>query len=519
MRIEDITATVRPRSGYEAADLGVLMVGAWFKPLMTAWMVCVWPLQLLILAILWNHPKWAITLIWFIKPLNDRIPLHVISRKLFGVEPRLRDLIKQLPHLYFTRIIPALTIWRFSPRRTYLMPVHMLENLKGNLFTRRCNVLNRYLGNQSGGITFACSLVESALMIGLIGFVMFLIPDNSRINLLQEIQTLGDGELYLGSAALFRVLTGLYILVLTYTETLYVSAGFAMYLNSRTHLEGWDIELKFREINNRIASIGKKATAGLAERVTKGVALLCLSLGLWASSSLTPVQAQTGAKGPESAKEIAQRINKLEDFKIHERTSTSFRLKPRSSKPRPQRRSGASLNMLGQLVEMLVIGILVMFLIWLIILGVRNYRQNGLRQVNSKGEVEAPPDELMGMDIRKKSLPKDLVAVARDLWNAGNTDQAIALLYRGSLSALVHQHELGVRDSDTEHDVLRRVRKSDAKDRLGYLRELTRTWINRAYGKKECSPEQFDALCQDWPFVKTSKRSKSVLKSNSEDSA
>jgi uncharacterized membrane protein len=37
-------------------------------------------------------------------------------------------------------------------------------------------------------------------------------------------------------------------LIISIIEPLYVAAGFALYLNRRTHLEGWDIELIFRRI-------------------------------------------------------------------------------------------------------------------------------------------------------------------------------------------------------------------------------------------------------------------------------
>ncbi len=40
------------------------------------------------------------------------------------------------------------------------------------------------------------------------------------------------------------------LIALSIIEPLYVAAGFTLYLNRRTHLEAWDIELAFRSIAN-----------------------------------------------------------------------------------------------------------------------------------------------------------------------------------------------------------------------------------------------------------------------------
>ena len=46
-----------------------------------------------------------------------------------------------------------------------------------------------------------------------------------------------------------------YALVILALEPFYVAAGFALYLNRRTLLEGWDIELALRRIAERHAVV------------------------------------------------------------------------------------------------------------------------------------------------------------------------------------------------------------------------------------------------------------------------
>ncbi|MGC4081481.1 MAG: hypothetical protein QM736_05030 [Vicinamibacterales bacterium] len=64
------------------------------------------------------------------------------------------------------------------------------------------------------------------------------------------------------------------------------------------------------------------------------------------------------------------------------------------------------------------------------------------------------PSHVRDLDIRPESLPADVGAAARDLWERGEHRQAMALLYRAALSRLVHVHRVPVRDSSTEGDCL-----------------------------------------------------------------
>jgi hypothetical protein len=43
-----------------------------------------------------------------------------------------------------------------------------------------------------------------------------------------------------------------YLAAVALVEPAYVAAGFALYLGRRTVLEGWDIELEFRRLSDRI---------------------------------------------------------------------------------------------------------------------------------------------------------------------------------------------------------------------------------------------------------------------------
>ena len=65
-----------------------------------------------------------------------------------------------------------------------------------------------------------------------------------------------------------------------------------------------------------------------------------------------------------------------------------------------------------------------------------------------------PPSHVRELDIRPESLPDDIGAAALAVWERGEQRAALALLYRGLLSRLVHAHGVPIRASSTEGDCL-----------------------------------------------------------------
>ena len=65
MELENVTAEIRPRSQWEAIDLGVSLVRAHAIGLLKGWMASVYPACLLILAVCWNSIGWGLFLIWW----------------------------------------------------------------------------------------------------------------------------------------------------------------------------------------------------------------------------------------------------------------------------------------------------------------------------------------------------------------------------------------------------------------------------------------------------------------------
>ena len=109
------------------------------------------------------------------------------------------------------------------------------------------------------------------------------------------------------------------------------------------------------------------------------------------------------------------------------------------------------------------------------------------------------PSFVRDLDIRPESLPTDIGAAARSLWDSGEHRSALALLYRGLLSRLVHVHRVPIRDSSTEGDcVALASRHLIAEDRKIYVTSLVRVWQRAVYGGESISSESIHALCDEF---------------------
>lgn len=112
--------------------------------------------------------------------------------------------------------------------------------------------------------------------------------------------------------------------------------------------------------------------------------------------------------------------------------------------------------------------------------------------------AESPPTHVGSLDIRPESLPADIGAAARALWQRGETRAALSLLYRGALSRLVHTHGVAIRAASTESDCLALARPRLAEEPHDFLRQLVAGWQAVAYARRELPAEQLELLCSSF---------------------
>jgi len=114
-----------------------------------------------------------------------------------------------------------------------------------------------------------------------------------------------------------------------------------------------------------------------------------------------------------------------------------------------------------------------------------------------KRRTAVAPTQLFGLDVAPEKLPADIAGEAERLWQT-DPRAALALLYRGLLSRLLHDFQLPLNAAHTEGEVLQQVRQLQHESLAGFAERLTRHWQAQAYGHRPAETEARDALCADW---------------------
>ncbi len=504
MRPEDLTVALRPRQPWEAADLGCALTRRDIGSVLALWCVTVLPLWGLLAVLMQSHAAYYTMVVWWLKPLYDRVPLHVLSRSAFGARTRLWQGLRALPRLWGKFLLPALLWRRLSPARSFVMPIWMLEGQRGAKLRQRAKVLASEGGSSGATLTWVFIKLEIAVFLGLLVLTSSFAPDSGYADLEEMVAAIEDGG-FTFPAAWYWWYNTCYIAAVTIVEPFYTGAGFGLYLNCRSKLEGWDVELAFRQTAARLQKVAAPMAALL---------LLLTACPLTAQEPASedkppparrrvviPAPVEKEAESPTAAvpangNDLARKILDEPEFEVQKRTRREWVTNKTES-------TGSWFELLMTILQLAGYLLLALFLIALIIWLLRaalRLRAPPLLK-GARRPAPAAPALVMGLSITPESLPADLLAAARAAWTRGDPREALSLLYRGALSILVDRRHLPIRASDTEDDCQECVRQTEAGALAGYFDRLTRLWTRAAYAGQAPAGGEFDALCQDWPFT------------------
>jgi hypothetical protein len=179
----------------------------------------------------------------------------VLSRAVFGQSVTAADVWRALPGFFKTGLIRALTWGRFDLARAFALPVWQLEGLKGKPRRNRVALLGKGGRVHAVWLTVVCIHLEYVVVFSLLALTYLLIPAELSPSWRELLQLTGGDSwfTYLNRFA--------YLAAVCLIEPLYVASGFTLYLSRRTDLEGWDIELAFRILAERLARETQQAAA------------------------------------------------------------------------------------------------------------------------------------------------------------------------------------------------------------------------------------------------------------------
>lgn len=247
MQLDKIIIALRKRTAWEAMDLGVMVMRKLWPILLFPWLILM-SLSFLFAtsAALQGYFYFSMFFIWWIKPVYDSLILHVLSRGIFGEYVNTSGVYTSMGDWLKTGIKTSIFIWRFSPSRSFDISINQLEGLNGYDRRKRLQALHRVSGSHSMAATILGIHFEYLIAITIYAVIFYIMPDTSSsfIDTMKENPESQTSWLILGLA--------IYAVTVFILEPFYVAAGFMLYLNRRTQLEGWDIELDFKRLTQRI---------------------------------------------------------------------------------------------------------------------------------------------------------------------------------------------------------------------------------------------------------------------------
>lgn len=545
MRLEDFNLVARNRTSWEAVDLGLVMARTWRRAAAFAW-ITGWLLPSLAALALLPGLGWPLLCAWWLKPLGDRLMLKVYSEAVFGAVPTRRAVLEALRESLLSRALWAdLTYRRLTLLRSFTLPVSQLERQTGAARRQRIDVLRRGGGDASVALLTLCSLFVTVLFLGGLLLLYTLLPEDvvERNNLLAVAAQAADGW--------FGVVMALvYFLAESLVEPFYVAAGFALYLNRRTQLEGWDLELALRALATRLetqqTAAAPEPTAKAPRALRDAAVIACVALlslhqvraaGAPAAAEplaqasavdaavppAPPAAADAGSGGavpltvvppgfdPDRGRQMIKEVLANPDFgHLEPRWGWALHDPP----PPPKEGEGpgwfrtAWLHLMEALGRSLawigswgVRGIIFVAIIGFLAYGLARLLPLVLARVGGAVDAGSGASELFGLDLRPERLPSDVAGAARTLAASGDVRAALALLYRGALVAVMRTGQIRFARGDTEERCLERIRPQVNAPARAWFEQLVRAWQYTAYAHRPATLAEVEVLCQGWPLL------------------
>lgn len=539
MRLDRLDLRLRPRTPWEAIDLGTAMVRRHAGAIWAPWFALVLPCALLVhgLAVLLDMPQLGLWLLWWLKPWFDRVPLYVLSRAVFGATPSLRQVLRARELRPDGALLAWLTWRRLHPSRALLLPVDMLEGVRGPRRAPRVAVLERNQGGTALALMWVCIAFEIALWLSCFALALLFVP----LEFLDDAALVAWETFAANPPAWAEVLAySMLGLAMCAIEPFYVGAGFALYLNRRTQLEAWDLELEFRRMAERLdggaapASAGAGAAAGVAAARESGATPVVRALGLALVCAVAAwVGPSTDARAAPAAEVTVPRTASsvpigdtasvfgdhweppqpafdrglargLDDPALAPRGSTTqWRLKNAPTEREAAGMPGWLKTLLGGLGA--GIGLVLEYGLWLLaalLLALLLWRLRHWFGADwaARAPAPAPPGALVQGDARAPDdTPRDVPGSARRLWREGRQREALALLYRGGVAGVSEALGAPFPPGATEAECLRRARRLAGAPRLELFTRIVRAWQAAAYARRLPDEAQFEALLAEWP--------------------
>ena len=229
-----------------------------------------------------------------------------------------------------------------------------------------------------------------------------------------------------------------------------------------------------------------------------------LTVGLWAAALVaTPSKAAAPAELPARTEVQAQvQILKTDPDLGGSRKEKTLRLKKTDEEKKPEHADNGAPQWLRSFFEWIarsartLVWVLGALALALVLVSLRRWMR-----VRAPWQAEPPlvlPTHVRMLDIRPESLPAAIGAAAAELWQQGAHLPALSLLYRGTLSRLVHVHAVQIRAASTEDECVALAQERLPKETGDFVAALVAAWQLAVYGARIPDGQRVLGLCRDF---------------------
>ena len=492
MNLEAVTAELRPRGAWEAADFGARLVRRDAGVIYKTWFAVTLPVLFLALLCIWFLPAhgWIQFGYWWLEPLFDGPILYIISRRLFGEATDAKTALRAAPGLARRNWVFLLTPLRLHFARSTALPLTQLEHLSGARRRARAKVLNQVTLNHGIGVTAAYQHLVWSVYFGIVLLAFAFIPEiyyeSLGLNWFDQVlQNQGRASAILNLVLFYLAQTALH--------PWFVGAGFGLYINCRTMLEAWDIEVAFRRmLQRRAARLGASAAA----------VLLLVSF-----AGLTDARAESATLAPwwdaDTVEEARESVYADDAFKRTETDETWQRIDTDdNADTREPNLSGVEkfFRGVGRFVAFVVeFGLWILVAAVVVLLAVTAKRWLPYLNIQPRARRQRRRVVLASGEITADSLPDDVPGTVLALWRDGRARDALSLLYRSSVFAAVQSFGVRLPKSATEGACMSAVESQTESGHASYFERVVGAWVWCAYGARPPADDAVLALCAEWP--------------------
>ena len=237
MQLNKLIIETRLRTGWSSIDLGFVLGRMFWLQGFALYLLIAMPVFALTRLLDDAYVFLPYFILWWCKPIFERPILFLLSRELFSQKTDLKQALGYFREWFFTGLGYILTLRRLSVNRAMYAPITLLEKPRSGQYSQRASVLGNKFASESMWLTVVVYYVEQILSVALLMLFYIFFPEQVDVSL-AWVNELRQNNSYVDLGAL---------LVMAAIAPFYVAAGFMLYISRRVELEGWDIEICFRD--------------------------------------------------------------------------------------------------------------------------------------------------------------------------------------------------------------------------------------------------------------------------------